>query len=308
MFDLLQVAPDIITQVADSTEIFSDPMRAILDSISVKTGQTALNTARDTVDWEIIGITKRDYYLAIAAIIIAIISLIVDIFTTIYQHKSSSNSRLMSAKYTREVQGRVILDMILSLFKNSIQVISIKFKLAGKAFFSYPSEKHMRRLLLRNNLELDALLPGDKSFSEYHHIREAIENFNNDCEIVTEHLKSATIDDDTKKSELDNLVMTMGQIALDLASLYHTIGEMNNICQYITLSLNRRDTFVSRVDGTLETYDDPPGLHSVLDEMAVFRYLLTENEDRSIEEKVNDMIINLYKHYYAREIIMIPIR
>lgn len=61
MFDLLQTAPDIIMQVADSTEIFSDPMRAILDSISVKTGQTALNTARDTVDWEIIGITRRDY-------------------------------------------------------------------------------------------------------------------------------------------------------------------------------------------------------------------------------------------------------
>ena len=120
MLDILQVTPDIIAQVADSTEFISEPMRALLDSISAKTGQTALNTARDSVDWEVIQITRRDYYIAVVAIIVATISLIVDIFTTIYQHTSSSNSKLLSAKLTLRVQKTIAIDMIYRMYRTAL--------------------------------------------------------------------------------------------------------------------------------------------------------------------------------------------
>lgn len=234
MFDLLAIAPDTINQIADTTEVFSEPMRALLDSISAKTGQTAQNTARDSVDWQIIQITKRDYYIAIGAIVIALISLVVDIFTTIYQHISSSNSILISAKYTLPVQEVIALDMVKRIYNSAIFFLVIKHKLMHTDFSRYPSEYHMRACIIKNHLELEALLVKDPDLlSLYNSICEQFEIFNSKCDVVTEHLKSKTISNEIKEHDLDALILSLGAISTRILYILKLLDSEKNYIQIL---------------------------------------------------------------------------
>lgn len=203
MLDILQATPDLIAQAADSTEFISEPMRALLDSISAKTGQTALNTARDQVDWEVIQITRKEYYFAIATIILALVSLVVDIATTIFQHISSRNSQILTSKYSLEVQQVIAMDLMANFYHNSIMLMIIKRTLKIDNFKNYPSEDYFLGLQVTNTLDLEALcLKNTKHLISYNSIKSSINRYNSNILTTLEHLKSKDIPDTIKEEDL----------------------------------------------------------------------------------------------------------
>ena len=207
MFDLLQTAPDIIMQVADSTEIFSDPMRAILDSISVKTGQTALNTARDTVDWEIIGITRRDYYIAIAAIIVAVLSLIIEILTTAFQNRSAKNSSYLSARYTFDSQAEMAKTLIADVIKRIVFLITLKDILSEIDFRRHIAKGYLSEHKIYYDFEPHVLIEGTTLVINPARLKSLIVHQNEKLEILYETLLSERTPAEVKGNEIFSLII-----------------------------------------------------------------------------------------------------
>jgi len=240
MLDILQAIPNLVAQVADSTEFISEPMRALLDSISAKTGQTALNTARDSIDWEVIQITRRDYYIAVVAIIVATISLIVDIFTTIYQHTSSSNSKLLSAKFTLGVQKTIAIDMIYRMYREMLFLLALKEQLIDLNFNSYPSPRLIRRCKINNDLELDALcVKSPNLLRRWRDISHMIEFYNSDCDALLETLKTNKISNEVKIQEISNVIKSLTAYASILLSLMISISKENNLSENLLDNIKR---------------------------------------------------------------------
>ena len=303
MFDLLAIAPDTINQIADTTEVFSEPMRALLDSISAKTGQTAQNTARDSVDWQIIQITKRDYYIAIGAIVIALISLVVDIFTTIYQHISSSNSILISAKYTLPVQESLAIDMMKTLYWNAMIILVLKHRLKHINFSSYPSEYHMRACNIKNHLELEALcVKIPELLSRYNSVCEQFDRFNSKCDVVTEHLKSKTLSNEIKESDMQSLILSLELISQNILSLLKKLDKNKD---YNLMLWNRiKDMHIPYAH-----YEEPTFPNDIdIDwhkEFGRFMHILSSNAS---EEEIIKMLKRTFSmHFYAPYISMIKI-
>ena len=305
MLDILQATPDLLAQVADSTEFISEPMRALLDSISAKTGQTAMNTARDSVDWEVIQITRKDYYIAIIAIVVATISLIVDIFTTIYQHTSSSNSKLLSAKLTLSVQKTIGADMIYRMYRNMIFLLALREQLILLNFKSYPSAREITRCKISNDLELDAICSKNSNLlKRWRDISHQLEFYNSDCDGLLETLKDSDIPNEIKIQELTNITKTAGIYASILFNLMNNISKDNYISEVILENIKRivdeRSKWMNEVNTATTSYEIKSVILNFIRMLNLHSDNLTENDILELMEKDFQMV-------NSRKISMIPI-
>ena len=283
MLDILQATPDLLAQVADSTEFFSEPMRALLDSISAKTGQTAMNTARDSIDWEVIQITRRDYYIAIVAIVVATISLIVDIFTTIYQHTSSSNSKLLSAKLTLSFQKNMAIDMIFRMYRRIIYLMKIKQHLIDNRFLYYPSPRAINSCKIQNYLELDVICSKEPSeLKRWRQLCYLLENYNSDCDGLLDTLKSSKIPDNVKLHEISDMIDSLTNFTRMLYNLIYTLSKDTNIAVYIYESIIQIVESLERQDSTRLcqevkiTKDTARSINKIVSALELERYNGTE--------------------------------
>ena len=305
MFDLLQAVPDIITQAADSTEVFTDPMRAILDSISAKTGQTALNTTRDSIDWEVIQITRKDYYIAIIAIIVAIISLVVDIFTTIYQHTSSSNSKLLSAKLTLSFQKTMAIDMIYRMYRRIIYLMKIKQHLIDNKFRCYPSPRAINSCKIQNYLELDVICSKEPDeLKRWRQLCYLLENYNSDCDGLLDTLKSSKIPDGVKLHEISDMIDSLSNFTRMLYNLISTLSKDTDIAVNIYESIkqiveSRESQQSTRLCQEVEiTGDTARIIHKIVSVLELEKYNGTE---------IYTLIEKDFRMMCSTKITMIPI-
>lgn len=305
MLDFLQATPDIIVQAADSTEFISEPMRALLDSISVKTGQTALNTARDSVDWEVIQITRRDYYIAVIAIIVATISLIVDIFTTIYQHTSSSNSKLLSAKLTLRVQKTIAIDMIHRMYGTVLFWLALKQQFIDLDCKYYPSPREINRCKINNDLELDALCSKDmyllNRWKQWSHL---LENYNSDCDSIIETLNTSKIPNEYKLEEISNITISLTIYASLLHNLMHILSKDVELSIKILANIQRsvEERYRYRDDKHDITISDEvrSTMEMMIDRLHLDNYDISRND-------ILELMLKDFRMIYSRRISMIPI-
>lgn len=305
MLDILQVTPDIIAQVADSTEFISEPMRALLDSISAKTGQTALNTARDSVDWEVIQITRRDYYIAVVAIIVATISLIVDIFTTINQHTSSSNSKLLSAKLTLRVQKTIAIDMIYRMYRTALFWLALKQQLIDLDFKYHPSPREINRCKINNDLELDALCSKDTNLlNRWKHWSHSLEYYNSDCDSIIETLNTSKIPNEYKLEEISNITKSLTIYAAILHSLTHILSEDDELSMKILDNIQRtieeRYQHQDYEHEIIISDEVRTTIEKMIDMLHLYSYGNSKND--TLELMLKD-----FRMIYSRRISMIPI-
>lgn len=305
MLDFLQATPDIIVQAADSTEFISEPMRALLDSISVKTGQTALNTARDSVDWEVIQITRRDYYIAVIAIIVATISLIVDIFTTIYQHTSSSNSKLLSAKLTLRVQKTIAIDMIHRMYRTVLFWLALKQQLIDLDCKYYPSPREINRCKINNDLELDALCSKDtyllNRWKQWSHL---LEYYNSDCDSIIETLNTSKIPNEYKLEEISNITNSLTIYASILHDLMHKLSKDVELSIKILANIQRsvEERYRYQDDKHEITISDEvrTTMEKMIDRLHLHNYDISRND-------ILELMLKDFRMIYSRRISMIPI-
>ena len=237
MLDSLQIAPDILNQVADTTEFFAEPMQAILDSIRANTGQTAQNTIRDE---EVFIITKKDYYIAVAAIIVAIVSLVVDLLTTVFQHISSSNSKLLSAKLTLSFQKTMAIDMIFRMYRRIIYLMKIKQHLIDNKFHCYPSPRAINSCKIQNYLELDVICSKDPGqLKRWRQLCYLLENYNSDCDGLLDTLKSSKIPDGVKLHEISDMIDSLSNFTGMLYNLISTLSKDTDIAVNIYESIEQ---------------------------------------------------------------------
>lgn len=145
----------------------------------------------------------------ILAFIISVIALIAAIWSAWYAMQTYNYQKLTEENTSRlslSEQRRLLADMIRHLYRNMVVSYTIKVKMEALKFGAYPSEEHLMKLMVNlNDIHLNLFYRNDKEHRMMNKLYMELRNYNIEIDVICQHFKDPTIDDETKKRDLDTL-------------------------------------------------------------------------------------------------------
>ena len=193
------------------------------------------NTRQDWVkdDWNAYGWV---------AFFIALFSLGVSGVTLWAQWQTEKNT----SKLSREEQKALLSDMIRHFYRNYVVSLTLRVKLqAGKKsktkdgknknFSGYPSEEHIKKLMVNlNDVHLNLFYKEEESHQLMNKLYVMLRNYNLELDVICDHLKSQSIDYATKSRDLDTLAFKCFYLTKEITRLIGNIwygNEMSYVLQ-----------------------------------------------------------------------------
>ena len=197
MFNLLQVTGQTAADLpVDQLSVFLDSLR----TIEFATLKDSMDQAAFVWDEQSFNFMKgRDYYLAVTAIVLAIVSLIVDLLTSFFQWRSSKSGANLSSSITLVAQTSKGISICVKLFENVASLYVLGLRLGRM-----PSIYWALKMGILNEMSLDAECRGDeKLLSRVSDLNIRIKNYNDVVSACAEKFDS---DDSANMRDMSRIV------------------------------------------------------------------------------------------------------
>lgn len=151
------------------------------------------------------------------ALIFSFSSLCIAILTYRSQKQTENNT---VKDITLDIQKRLLERLIPKLYINYIVSIAIELKCSTDNFNSYPSEEHMYKMQIPADLIHHELFYNNPlQFDIIYEIKQMIEIYNKEIQLVWDHLMSTRIAPGSKEKDIENiLIQKPGTLAWRLSS------------------------------------------------------------------------------------------
>ena len=121
-------------------------------------------------------------------------------------------------------QKALLFDMIRHFYRNYVVSLTLGVKLEaekdGNRFTGYPSEEHLKKLMVNlNDIHLNLFFKENKNHELMNKLYVMLRNYNIEIDVICEHLKSQAIDYATKDRDLHTLTF----------KCYHLTGEITKL-------------------------------------------------------------------------------
>lgn len=256
--------------------------------------QIADNTRQDWLkdDWNVHGWV---------AIIISLFSLCVGGITLFAQWQTEKNT----SKLSREEQKALLSDMIRHLYRNFVVSLTLRVKLeAGeksktkgrkdKNFTGYPSEEHIKKLMVNlNDIHLNLFYKEEESHQRMNKLYVMLRNYNLELDVICDHFKSQSIDYATKSRDLETLAFKCFYLTKEITQLIGTIWYGNEL-SYIPQARERiiKEQEKNREDNSDETKHYGGRIKLNVPEKSYYLgTLFCEDQEKFIENLKKDVLI-----------------
>lgn len=151
------------------------------------------------------------------ALIFSFSSLCIAILTYLSQKQTENNT---VKNITPEIQEHLLERLIPRLYINYILSITIELKCSTDNFNSYPSEEHLYKMQIPSELIHPELFYNNPPhFDIIYEIKQMIEIYNREIQLVWEHLMSTKITPESKEKDIENiLIQKPGTLAWRLST------------------------------------------------------------------------------------------
>ena len=222
------------------------------------TQETASNTAfsfwREADFWE---------YLAI---LLSILAILLAVITAVSQWKTERNTR-MSLSMKTQVYESVFKSLLNDLYRIQCDVLSLQIILMEEDFKSYPSQRYLRRMLIKfDESNIDSLLvvfdnkyrnTAEEHYLKILEISRLIQDYNIDIEILIEHLKDSSIDMNTKLLDFSIIYDIIGYLSHKIIKTAEFIyGNNSDVCSSLTNYIKRALEFYQPSSINHTKYED----------------------------------------------------
>lgn len=252
------------------------------------THQTADNTARDNIDWMVIGIS-------VFSIIIAVVSLYVAYFSLCYT-KRTFESQQQTEKNTRrltiDLQKKLLVDMIRHLYRNMVVTYTMKVKLEKCNYNAYPSEEHLIKLKIpMENIHLDIFYYEDKDYMAMYDLYLKFRNYNEEIELACRHLCAPDVRREVKERDMATLLFKPGFLTSKILTTLKTISDKDdsNVNYYDVARKTIKETHESNVKNNL--YTAPEGYTRYNTEDDYIKSLYNEGNTNEFFNMLNNDVI-----------------
>ncbi len=172
--------------------------------------QTAENTS--AVPW------------TVSAFVVALLSLIVAIVAAFIAYKAMNYARdtlraqIQTEKNTYrldlDVQKNLLVEMCRHLYRSMVVSYTVSRKLEQCNFTAYPSEEHLAKMKINlEDIHDELFYNGNtEAFFDISKLYTLLLNYNIELDIICEHLKSPSIDIETKRRDISTLLFKCGHL------------------------------------------------------------------------------------------------
>lgn len=252
---------------------------------------SARSIARNTAP-TLLQSTDTDEYVNLSLSIIAALGTVLTAVAVQLEFKQRAISR--------EIQRRVLFDLIRHLYRNKVCICAVAWKLERQGYASfYPSEEHLLKLkVLPEDLRFDRFNNTPQYYDILHALELKFRNYNTEVDVALAHLKEKELLHDSKKRDLAVLSKKSDYLTKEIMQLMLiTQGRFKSSPE---LSL-----LLSRVVGDAIGRDPKPsaGINAVLTSRLPWRSL--DKAHRLVSKlmaQIENLIVNTSSEY-ASEIV-----
>lgn len=160
------------------------------------------------------------------SVLFALSSYVIAILTFLSQRQTERNT---TKSMTKEIQLSLLKGCLNRLYINYIMATAILVKCSETGFKSYPSEEHKYKMLMPEDMVHPELFYDNTDNFEYvHSVLQKIRVYNEEIQIVWEHLKTIKISSVKKENDIDNILRQKpGTLAWDIALCINRIWRNN---------------------------------------------------------------------------------
>ncbi|MBR1543632.1 MAG: hypothetical protein IJ626_01905 [Muribaculaceae bacterium] len=170
--------------------------------------QTAENTS--AVPW-----TVSAFVVALLSLIVAIVAAFIAYKAMIYA-RNTLNAQVQTEKNTNrldlDVQKNLLVEMCRHLYRNMVVSYTVSLKLEQCNFTAYPSEEHLAKMKINlEDIHDELFYKGNNdAFFDISKLYTLLLNYNIELDIISNHLKSPSIDIETKRRDISTLLFKCG--------------------------------------------------------------------------------------------------
>ncbi len=147
------------------------------------------------------------------SLIVAIIGVVISYLT----YKEQKNTKRNTSLLTFEKQQSILIDLVRHLYRNLVVTRTIETKMRALDFQAYPSEEHLVKLQIPlEKIKLDSFLSTE--FTTLSNLYLKFRNYNEEVMIIKDHFKDQTLNQETKKRDLETLTFKCGFLASQIYS------------------------------------------------------------------------------------------
>lgn len=250
-------------------------------------------------NWNAYGLLT--YILSIIALFVSACSFYYTKKTFFSQTKTESNT----SKLSREEQKALLSDMIRHFYRNYVVSLTLRVKLeAGKRsktkdgknknFTGYPSEEHIKKLMVNlNDVHLNLFYKEEESHQMMNKLYVMLRNYNLELDVICDHLKSQSIDYATKSRDLDTLAFKCFYLTKEITRLIGNIWYGNEM-SYVPQAKERiiKEQEKNRKDNSDETKHYGGRIKLNVPEKSYYLdTLFCEDQEKFMENLKKDVLI-----------------